>query len=145
MKIILLKDVAKIGKRYETKDVADGFAVNSLLPRGLAIPATSENIKKISVEVAREAGEKKLHEELLAKELEKIEGKTVVYEGKTNAKGHLFAGLHAKDIAQKINIDPSYIVLDKPIKETGDHTIKIKAGNKTTSFVLTVRGLYSSE
>ena len=139
MKIILLKDVAKIGKRYETKEVADGFAVNSLIPQRLAIAATPDVVKRIALESAREISEKKIQEELLTKSLQSLQGTTVQYSGKTNAKGHLFAGLHAKEIAELIGFKAEHVVLDKPLKEVGDHTIKVKVADKSATFTLTIQ------
>jgi large subunit ribosomal protein L9 len=139
MKIILLKDVAKIGKRYETKEVADGFAVNSLIPQRLAIAATPDAVKRVALELARETGEKKVQEELIANSLAALDGTTVVYTGKTNDKGHLFAGLHAKEIAALIGFKPEHIMLDKPLKEVGDHAIKVKVADKTATFTLSIK------
>ena len=47
MKVILLQDVAKIGKRFETVDVPDGYALNMLIPKRMAEPATPENLKRV--------------------------------------------------------------------------------------------------
>ena len=47
MKVILLKDVAKIGRRFEIKEVPDGYALNKLIPKNMAQFATPENIKRI--------------------------------------------------------------------------------------------------
>ncbi len=139
MKIILLKDVAKIGKKYETKEVSDGFAVNSLIPQRLAIAATPDAVKRVALELAREVGEKKVQEELMNKSLQALDGKIVTYIGKTNDKGHLFAGLHAKDIAELVGMKAEYIILDKPLKEVGQHTIKIKIADKAATFTLSIQ------
>lgn len=138
MKIILLKDVAKIGRRYETKEVADGFAVNSLIPQRLAIPATPEAVKRVAIELAREAGEKKVQDELITKQLQTLDGTTVTYTGKKNEKGHLFAGLHAKEIAELVHVKPEHIVLAKPIKEVGNHIIQIEVGGKKATVTLSI-------
>ncbi len=138
MKIILLKDVQKIGKRYETKDVSDGFAANSLIPRKLAIPATPDAVKRISLEIAREAGEKKLQDDLITKQLQTLDGTTVTFSGKTNEKGHLFAGLHAKEIAELVQLKADHIVLAKPIKEIGKHPIKVMIGAHSAQFTLEI-------
>ncbi len=139
MKIILLKDVAKIGKKYETKEVADGFAVNSLIPQRLAIAATPDAVKRVALELAREVGEKKVQEELMNKSLQALNGKVVTYIGKTNDKGHLFAGLHAKDIAELVGMKAEYVVLAKPLKEVGEHTIQIKIADKAATFTLSIQ------
>ncbi len=138
MKIILLKDVQKIGKRYETKEVSDGFAANSLIPRKLAIPATPDAVKRISLEIAREAGEKKVQDALVAKQLSDLKGKTITFAGKTNEKGHLFAGLHAKEIAELVQLKADHIVLAKPIKEIGKHPIKVVIGEHSSEFTLEI-------
>lgn len=144
MKVILLKDVAKIGKRYETKDVADGYAVNLLIPRGLAIAATGDAVARINLEKSRMEGEQKIHDELLMKNLKAIDGAAVTITEKANEKGHLFAGVHKLELIPQIlkqtrvQIDPDHIVLDKPIKEVGEYTIQVKAGDRSAKFKLIV-------
>ena len=132
MKIILLKDIPKIGKRYDVKDVKDGYALNSLIPNKLAIPATDNAVKSIGIEKAREEGERMVQNELIMKNLEGLKDTTLTVSVKTNEKGHLFAGLHAVDIVKEIekqtrlSIDPELIKLDNPIKEIGEYSIGIK-------------------
>lgn len=145
MKIILLKDIAKVGRRYETKDISDGYALNMLIPKGLAIAATSEAVKRISVEKSKEDGERKLHQELLLKNLKELDGVTITMIEKANDKGHLFAGIHKAEIIPEIQkqtrlqVDDSHIMLDKPIKELGDHKIEVAVGDKKVSFILRVQ------
>ena len=145
MKIILLKDVAKLGKKYEIKSVSDGHALNLLIPQGLAIIATPDATKRIDVIKGKMEGEMKVHEELLAQNIKAIEKVTLEINGKANEKGHLFAGLHQTDIARelaiqaKIQVEPSFIQLAHPIKEVGEHTIEIKAGGKSAKLKLVVK------
>ncbi len=145
MKIILLKDVAKLGKRYETKSVSDGHALNLLIPQGLAIIATTDAVKRIGVIKSKMEGESKVHEELLAQNIKSIEKVILEISGKANDKGHLFAGLHQEDIARelsiqsKIQVDPSFIQLAHPIKEVGEHTVDIKAGGKSAKLKVVVK------
>jgi large subunit ribosomal protein L9 len=144
MKVILLKDVANVGKRYETKDIADGHALNFLIPKGLAVAATSDVVKKIELEKAREEGERKVQEELLLENLKQLDGITVTMTEKANKKGNLFAGVHKAEIipaikAQtRLDIPADYIVLDKPIKEVGDHVIEVKIKEKSAKFTLKI-------
>ena len=144
MKVILLKDVPKLGKRYDTKDVSDGHALNLLIPRGMAIAATRDAVKRIGVEKAKLDGEKKVHEELMAQNLKQLENVTLNVAGKANEKGHLFAGLHREEIAAelaaqaRVQVDPSFIELEHPIKEVGEHMIEVKAGGKSAKFKLTI-------
>ena len=140
MKIILLKDVAKVGRRYEIRDISDGYAVNLLIPNGLAISATPTALKRIEKEKEKEDIEKKVHFDLLIKNLKDLEGITLTIVGKANEKGHLFAGLHREDIAKelekqtRLQIDPSFINLEHPIKEVGEHTIEVKEAGKSAKF-----------
>lgn len=136
MKVVLLKDVAKIGKKGEIKNVSDGYARNFLIPKGLAVEATPAVLKKLKAEKEKEEQEKlkrrKENEELLKliqKHLYKIEVRA-------GGNGKLFGALTNADIAKKISevigkdIEKKYIVLDKPIKELGlyDVTVKLPEG-----------------
>ncbi len=140
----MLKDVAKVGRKYETKDVAEGYALNLLIPKGLAIAATSDAVKRIGLEILKDEGEKKLHHELLMKNLKELDGATITMKEKANDKGHLFAGVHKAELIPeiqkqtRIQVDESHIVLEKPIKEIGKHEIVIKVGDKKASFTLDI-------
>jgi large subunit ribosomal protein L9 len=145
MKIILLKDIAKVGKRYEVKNISDGYALNLLIPKGLAVAATPDVMKRIELEKARDEGEKKLHQELLLKNLGQLNGVTVSMSEKANDKGHLFAAVHKLEVVSaiqsqtRLQIDPEYIVLDKPIKEVGMHEITVKTEGKSVKFNLDIK------
>lgn len=146
MKIILLKDVAKVGKKYDLKDISDGYAINLLIPRGLAVAATPEAVKGIELEKSRNAGEIKLHNDLMIKNLKELDGITVTMLEKANAKGNLFAGVHKNEIIPvilkqtRIQISPDHIVLEKPIKEVGVHQIEVKVGETSIKFSLDIKG-----
>ena len=131
MKIILLKDVPKVGRRYDVKDVADGYALNLLIPKGLAKIATPDAVKKIEETKKNDLTQKKIQEELLLKSLESIKNITLVIKGKANGQGHLFAGITKEVLVvelknqAKFQVDPEAVMLGKPIKELGEHKIKI--------------------
>ena len=145
MKIILLKDTAKIGRKYDIKDVAEGYALNLLIPNKLAIVATKEAVKRIEIEKAREEGEKKIHQDLILKNIDGLKNTPLIIFAKTNDKGHLFAGFHREDLAKeiekqtKLSIDSTFIKLDNPIKEIGDYNIEINAIGKTVNLKLSVQ------
>lgn len=145
MKIILLKDIAKVGKKYDVKDISEGYAQNMLIPKGLAVAATPDVLKRVELEKARDEGEKKLRNDLLMKNLKDLDGITVTMIEKANEKGHLFAGIHKPEIIPaifnqtKLQIDAEHMILDKPIKEVGTHIIEVKAGNKSAKFNLEVK------
>ena len=147
MKIILLKDVAKIGKKHEIKNIADGYAQNFIIPRGLGIPATEANVRKIEILKNTSDADRKVQEALLAKNLETIASLTVIISGKANDKGHLFAGIHKDEIVEavkkqaNVTIHPDFIVLDKPLKETGNYEVLIEAGGKKANLKLVIEGV----
>ena len=146
MKIILLKDIPKLGRKYEVKNASDGHAVNFLIPRGLAVAATPENSRRFEAEKAKAEGERKVHEALLADNIKALEDTVLTVSGKANEKGHLFAGLHQAEIAgelakqARIQLDPSFIQLDHPIKEIGEHMIEVKTGTgKSVKFKVVIK------
>jgi large subunit ribosomal protein L9 len=144
MKIILLQDVAKLGKRFDIKEVSDGHATNFLIPRKLAISGTAEAVKRIESQKMKLAGDKKIHQELLAQNIDSLAGATLRISGKANEKGHLFAGLHKEEIIKelqkqtRVQLDPEFLLLDQPIKEVGEHIIDVKGGGKTGKLKLVV-------
>ena len=80
----------------------------------------------------------------MAKNLKDIDGITLTVKGKANEKGHLFAGLHREEIAQELQkqtelqVDPSFIAIEHPIKELGQHAIPVKAAGKSVTFKLVI-------
>ena len=144
MKVILLKDVAKLGRKFDVKTVSDGHGLNLLIPQKLAIIATPQALKTLEVEKSRMEAEKKIHEELLAQNLKGLSETVLTIAGKANAKGHLFAGIHRDEIAaelqkqSRLQIDPSFVQLEQPIKEVGEHMIEVKAAGKSAKFKIVV-------
>jgi large subunit ribosomal protein L9 len=147
MKVILLKSVPKIGKKYDVMDVSSGFAMNSLFPRGLAELATAKGLVRVKELKAAEEVERKVREDLLLKNLGDIASASITIEGKANDKGHLFAGLHKAELVAalkeqaRVDITEEYIVLDKAIKEVGEHKVEVKVQDKSAEFTLTVKAL----
>ncbi|MDB5204152.1 MAG: rplI [Candidatus Taylorbacteria bacterium] len=146
MKVILLKDVQKIGKKFDIKNVADGFALNSLIPTGKAKVATDAEIKKVEALKKVIEAEKKIQMDLLTKNINEINEKQVTIKAKANSKGSLFAQLHTEDIVKAIkesigaDIHPDFIILPKPIKEAGEHDLQVKVGDKKVTIKLIVEG-----
>ncbi len=144
MKIILLKDIQKVGRKYDVKNVADGYALNMLIPRGLAQAATSQAVAKIEAMKANDREDKKIQAELLLKNLESVKSLKLVLKEKANEKGHLFAGITREllseeiEHASRLSIDPSSIILPKPIKEVGEHKVIVEAGDKKAEFTVVV-------
>ena len=136
MKIILLQDVAKIGKKFEIKEIADGFALNFLLPKKLAKLATAQVIKEIEAEKKKFEETRKIAEEKLWQGIQKIKDAPLEIKVKATETGKLFAGIDALEIAEaiktqtEVDVDAESLKLEKPIKEVGEYKIKIEIGEK---------------
>lgn len=131
MIIILLKDVENIGKKYEVKEVKDGYARNFLIPQGLAEPATKEALKKL--ELRKEIEEKEAEDVL--KEIQslasKIDGQEVIITVKTGEENQLFESITPQKILEGLkklgfDIKKRQIELAEPIKTLGEFPVKIK-------------------
>jgi len=129
MKVILLKDVPKVGLRNDIRQVKDGYALNLLIPRKLAIHASPQALKNLENIKARETEKVKVNLENLEKELKKIGD--IKIKVKANEKGHLFAGIGKEEIREASGIPEENIVLKTPLKEVGEHEIEIKVGEKS--------------
>lgn len=147
MKVIFLKEVPRVGRKYEIKNVADGYALNMLIPRGLAKMATPQIVAQIEKEKANDLTQKTIQEELLLKNLEIIKNLRLEIKGKANEKGHLFAGVTKEMIFEKlvketkINLDLSFIKLDKPLKEVGEHKVTFEAMGKKADFTVNIASI----
>lgn len=144
MRVIFLKDVPRVGKRYDIKEVNDGYAMNFLLPRKLAQMATLKAVAELELRKKEIVLEREVQMDLLIKNLEEIKGKVLHMQAKADEKGHLFSGIHSKEIVEAmhnqhhVEIADEFIILEKPIKEVGEHEIQIKIGDKKSSFKLVV-------
>lgn len=144
MKIILLQDIKGVGKRFDVKNVADGYALNKLIPGGAAREATAGALKQVQQERSRAETERKVQEDLLIKNLSDLEGKTVHISAKASDKGHLFAAIHEGDIARRlkeelhVDAQPDNIELAEHLKTVGEHEAKVKVGEKKASFKIII-------
>jgi large subunit ribosomal protein L9 len=131
MKVILLEDVERLGKRGAILNVTNGYGRNFLIPRKLATPATDANRKLAEVQgkkvQVQEAKEEKSAGELKA-ELEKV---SITIPMKAGEGEMLFGSVTTANIAQALEekgftIDKRRIELDEPIKRLGDHHVSVK-------------------
>ncbi len=145
MKVILLKGVQKLGSKLDIVNVSDGFAMNSLFPQKLAELATPAAMKRVEKLRTAEEAQKKVNEDLLIKNLKGLEGITIELTGKANEKGSLFAGIHKDELisaikeASKIDVSSDYIVLDKPLKEVGEHKVTVKVQDKSVQITVNIK------
>lgn len=138
MKVVLVKDVSKLGRRGQVVSVADGYGRNFLLPKGLALEATPANTRKFEgeQEAARKRDEREAAEAETA--AARLEGLSVTIKAKAGEEGRLFGSVTAKDIAAgikdvaKIDIDRRKIELDEPLKTLGVYRVTIRLSARVT-------------
>ncbi|MDP3731857.1 MAG: 50S ribosomal protein L9 [Candidatus Omnitrophota bacterium] len=131
MEVILNKDIDRIGKAGHIVKVKDGFARNSLIPNGLAVPVTPANLKKLE----QEKQQKALQLEKAKREAEELKAKlarlSLTIPVLTHEEDKLYASITAHDLATALseegfNIDKNSIVLDEPIKALGIYEVPVK-------------------
>ena len=132
MKVILLADVKKVGKKDQTVEVSDGYAVNFLFPRHLAVQVTKKSVEVLEnqQEAKRENDAKlKAEAEQLAKKLDTI---TLQFKVKTGREGKLFGAISLKQVAEElqkqfaIEIDKRKFVDKGPLDELGFHHLGVE-------------------
>ncbi len=143
MRVILLKDVKGVGRRYEEKNVGDGYASNFLLPKKLAVPATGAAASQLKNFKENDEKHKEAEEKKLESEVHKLSSAEIKVEMKVNEKNHLFAALTAEKISQLLKekgmeVPAKFINIDGTIKEAGKHSIPVKIGEKVTHFTLVI-------
>ena len=144
MKVILKKDIAKVGKKYEIKTIADGHALNLLIPQGLVEVATKSSIAKMEKAKIADQQLRKVREDILAKDIKSVDGIRIEIYEKTNDIGHLFAGIHQQEIANEIkkqtglDMEADFVKLEKPIKMVGEYDITVQAHDKKAIFKLVI-------
>ena len=131
MKVILLEDIKKLGKRFDVKELKEGYARNFLLPKGLIKIATSQSLDELTKQKSVwEEKEKTLIEKLQknAEELKKIK---LEFSAKTGEKKELFGSVSENEIKKALfekGFSGIEVEIEKPIKALGEHPVKIKFG-----------------
>ncbi|OHA98563.1 MAG: 50S ribosomal protein L9 [Candidatus Zambryskibacteria bacterium RIFCSPHIGHO2_12_FULL_38_34] len=140
MKVILKENIKGVGSKYEVRDVADGYANNFLIPRKLAEYATPLAARKAEILKSTILAEKQIREKLTEKQIEILKSVKIILKKRGNDKGHLFEKIHPAEISQslkeqaKIEIDPEFLTIGKPIKEIGEHMVGVQIGKNKGEF-----------
>ncbi|HEY8394126.1 MAG TPA: 50S ribosomal protein L9 [Thermaerobacter sp.] len=132
MKVVLIQDVKGLGRKGEIKEVADGYARNYLLPRGLAREATREVLNELRQQEA--ARERKARQELeQARQLaQRLEGQRVTVAARAGENGRLFGSVTSSDIVAAIardfgvRIDRRRVELDEPLRQLGSYPVTLR-------------------
>lgn len=143
MKVILLQDVAKIGRRNDVVDVPNGYAMNQLIPTKKAEPATPANLKKISKVHAEKAASAAGVDAAFAAAKEILTTETLTIEAEMNDQDHMFQALSAEEVATAATakgaaVTASAISFAEPIKAAGEHTVTLAMGGHSTPFTILV-------
>ena len=136
MKIILRKDVEKLGEAGSLATVKNGYARNFLIPQGLAVAATPGELKMWEHNQAVKSRKIERQERELQSFADKIAGVTLTFEARAGEGGRLFGSVTAADVAEKLSsevgeeIDRRKVVLADPIRTTGEHTVTVNVVGK---------------
>jgi large subunit ribosomal protein L9 len=132
VEVLLLKDIKRLGKAGQIKSVADGYARNYLIPRGLAVLATAGAIRRTEVQKAiEEEREERVRTDSVAL-AERLAEMTLTFKVKASDKGRLYGSVTAADIAAEVErqtghpVDKRKIQLDEPIRLLGSHSVPIR-------------------
>lgn len=145
MKVIFLKDVGGVGRKGQIKEISDGYALNFLIPQGLAEQATPEKQAVHEKHVAEEAAVRAEEMKKLETTVQSLEGGRVELSVRATEKGGLFKSISAQDVAKalkeqlKKDISGELIQLEKLIKETGDHVVAVRVGEKKAKLTVAVK------
>ena len=140
MKVILLQDVKKQGKKDQVINVSDGYANNFLIKQGLAVPYNDSNKNKLERDLKKRADD----EEVLIKECEalkkKLESLTLKFGARTGKDGRMFGSISTKQISDELKnkgyeIDKKKITCDHSIDSLGVHEVDVNLHKKVTAKV----------
>lgn len=131
MKVVLRKDVEKVGEKGSVQTVSDGFGRNYLIPQGLAVLATPGELKVVA-ENARVRDLKIARQEKQLQELaDKISGRRLEFVARAGSGGRLYGSITTTEIAERLTaavgleIDRRKIVLPEPIRTVGEHPVTV--------------------
>ncbi|MFO8009364.1 MAG: 50S ribosomal protein L9 [Dehalococcoidia bacterium] len=131
MKVVFVESIPGVAKVGEVKEVAKGHARNYLLPRGLAVPATSEELKR--VEARKRAEEKRIAEQVAQAQdvAGTIDGASLTFSKRVTSKGNIYGSVSSTAIQQELkrlghDIEKSMIKLESPLRQLGDHEVEVE-------------------
>ena len=139
MKVLFKKDVADVARAGQVKDVADGYARNFLIPRGLAVAATPAALKQVAdvaAASARHAADEEAHARTLK---ERLESEPIVLHAKAGAQGRLYGSVTTTDVAEAIqrqlgaSVDRRDLDIAEPIRHVGSYQVSARLHRGVTA------------
>jgi large subunit ribosomal protein L9 len=138
MKVIMIHSIGGVGRQNEIKEVADGYALNFLIPNGHAVHATAERVKALQSKLATDKRFAEEKEKKVIQGIERLRGGSVRILARANDVGGLYRELTPDMVVTAIvntygvRVPAQAIVIREPIKKVGQHTISIVQGGHTT-------------
>ncbi|MDD4635887.1 MAG: 50S ribosomal protein L9 [Dehalococcoidales bacterium] len=132
MKVIFLKDVPGSGSQGDIKEVADGYAINFLIPQNLVMPATDQTLAQLKARKKAEEKKKAEIEADLVNQSKALNGKTITLKAKVGTRGKLYGSITSNDIATELKkahgleLDKRKIELSEPLHELGTFEVIVK-------------------
>ena len=144
MKVILMTDVPALGHRGETRDVANGYARNFLLPRKLAVLATPANLKNVEHLKRQRQKEEDRALEAAKATAAKIEALTLAVTARASEDGRLYGSVSAQDVIEflerhQVSVEKRRVHLEEAIKAVGDYQVPVRLhGDVTATLTVSV-------
>jgi large subunit ribosomal protein L9 len=131
MKVILMTDVPALGHRGETRDVANGYARNFLLPRKLAVPATPANLKNVEHLKRQRAKEEHRALDGARATASRIDVLTLAVRARASDDGRLYGSVSAQDVVEflekhQVPVEKRRVQLEEPIKAVGEYQVPVR-------------------
>lgn len=144
MKVILLRDVAKLGYKNDVVEVANGYGLNKLIPQGLAKMASDENLKAVHAQAEKSESMTAASSLAFAELTAALEGASIVITKEANEDGRLFEAVKADEIAAAVekatgkSVLAQQVVLGDPVKTVGEHVTTIASGAESQKVTFAV-------
>ncbi len=144
MKIILLTDVRNVGRKFDVKNVANGYAMNFLFARKLAEPATGARLLEIEAMKKKKEAEIVAFEEAVARKIDSLRGTRIEIQAKATPKGGLFKSIDREAIVRAIReqksleIEPELVDLAHGLKTIGEHEVMLRGKMKKAPITVVI-------
>ena len=144
MKVILIKDVKGVGRAHEEITATDGYALNFLIPKKLAITATPAAKQEAELRRKQMTDRDALDTALLSQNIAALAEARIVIRMKANEKGHLYDAVNESEISKAvkeqahIDLPEDIIKLEKPMKELGTFDIPVASADTFGKFSITI-------
>lgn len=139
MQVVLTKDVKGTGRAHEVVTVKDGFALNFLIARKLAVPASAAAMKQAELRKKQTLAKRELDAKLIGERLAALAEEKLVFLKKANKQGHLYDAVDAAEIAEKAGIPEDAVRIERPFKELGTFDVPVAFGEAFGKLTIEVK------